>query len=186
MKSHYLIKHLLLSNLIFYFFIFISCNNDPKLVETFLIADNSPSETMYETELLYTEKGKLKVKILAQKIEKHTYSSNIINFSDGITVFFYDDSTNLTSKLTATEAIIDNKKKQMQASINVELLNTKNEKLNTEQLIWNEEEDLIFSEKSVWITTKDEIIFGEGFESSSDFSSYRIKKVKGSINIKSN
>ena len=47
-------------------------------------------------------------------------------------------------------------------------------------------EDVRNTEKLVTITTADEIIFGEGFESSSDFSSYKIKNVRGSINIDSN
>ena len=70
------------------------------------------------------------------------------------------------------------------AQVNVELVNHKQEKLNTEQLIWDEKSNLIFTEKTVRITTKEEVIFGEGFESTPDFSSYKITNVRGSINIK--
>ena len=69
------------------------------------------------------------------------------------------------------------------AQINVELANQKQEKLNTEQLIWDEKSNLIFTEKTVRIRSKEEVIFGEGFESTPDFSSYKITNVRGSINI---
>ncbi len=34
------------------------------------------------------------------------------------------------------------------------------------------------------ITTEDEVIFGHGLESNQDFTKYRIKKIKGTINLK--
>ena len=160
-----------------------SCSNDPKIIKTFVSSENLPSETIKEAELTYTEKGKVKVKIISQQIERYAASSTI-NFSGGIIVYFYNDSAIITSTLTAEEAIIDEKKEQMMAQVNVELVNHKQEKLNTEQLIWDEKSNLIFTEKTVRITTKEEVIFGEGFESTPDFSSYKITNVRGSINIK--
>ena len=160
-----------------------SCSNDPKIVETFVSIENLPSETIKEAELTYTEKGKVKVKIISKQIERYTARSTI-NFSGGIIVYFYNDSAIITSTLTAEEAIIDEKKEQMMAQVNVELVNHKQEKLNTEQLIWDEKSNLIFTEKTVRITTKEEVIFGEGFESTPDFFSYKITNVRGSINIK--
>ena len=167
----------------FLVFLFSSCSNDPKVVETFAPNENFPSETIKEAELTYTEKGKVKVKIISKHIERYTARSTI-NFSGGIIVYFYNDSAIITSTLTAEEAIIDEKKEQMMAQVNVELVNHKQEKLNTEQLIWDEKSNLIFTEKTVRITTKEEVIFGEGFESTPDFSSYKITNVRGSINIK--
>ena len=164
-------------------FLFSACSNDPKIVETFATNKNLPTETIKEAELIYTEKGKVKVKIIAQKIERYAATSTI-NFSEGIVVHFFNDSAIITSTLTAQDAIIDEKKEQMMAQVNVELINQKQEKLNTEQLIWDERTNLIFTEKLVRITTKDEVIFGEGFESTTDFSSYKITNVRGSINIK--
>ena len=173
-----------MQSILFCFFtLLFSCSNDPKIIETFVPNENFPSETIKEAELTYTEKGKVKVKIISQQIERYTASSTI-NFSGGIIVYFYNDSAIITSTLTAEEAIIDEKKEQMMAQVNVELVNHKQEKLNTEQLIWDEKSNLIFTEKTVRITTKEEVIFGEGFESTPDFSSYKITNVRGSINIK--
>ena len=173
-----------MQSILFCFFtLLFSCSNDPKIIKTFVSSKNLPFETIKEAELTYTEKGKVKVKIISKQIERYTASSTI-NFSGGIIVYFYNDSAIITSTLTAEEAIIDEKKEQMMAQVNVELVNHKQEKLNTEQLIWDEKSNLIFTEKTVRITTKEEVIFGEGFESTPDFSSYKITNVRGSINIK--
>ncbi len=153
-------------------------------MKTFVSNEKVPSETLKQAELTYTEKGKVKVKIIAQKIERFTKPSPTINFSQGLVVYFYNDSAMLTSTLTAQQAIIDDEKQQMIAEINVELINQKQEKLNTEKLIWDEKSNLIYTEKSVKITSKNEIIFGDGFESTPDFSTYKITNVRGNINIR--
>ena len=59
----------------------------------------------------------------------------------------------------------------------------KNETLNAEELIWDEKNGKIYSDKFVKITTADEIIYGEGFEANEDFTNYKIKNIKGTINI---
>ena len=55
--------------------------------------------------------------------------------------------------------------------------------LNTEELIWDERSALIYTQELVQITSEKEVIFGKGFESTPDFSSYKITNVRGNINI---
>ena len=67
----------------------------------------------------------------------------------------------------------------------VVLINTKGEKLNTEELIWKRNQHKIFTDKFVKITRKDEIIMGEGLVSNEEFTRYTIKDIQGTINIES-
>ena len=163
--------------------IFYSCSNDPKIVESFATTEILPSETMKQAELIYTENGILKVKIIANKIERFSKPTPIIDFSEGILVYFYNDSAIIVSTLTAQEAVIDDNNQKMIARTNVELINSKNQKLNTEELIWDERLTLIYTQELVQITSEKEVIFGKGFESTPDFSSYKITNVRGNINI---
>ena len=153
-------------------------------MKTFVSNEDTPIEIMQKAELCYTEKGKIKVKITAEKIERYLNQNPSVYFSEGVLVHFYNDSAVITSTLTAEKATIDDKNQQMTAQINVELINQQEERLNTEKLIWDEKLSRIFTEEAVSISTKDEVIFGDGFESSLDFSSYKIKNVRGTINIK--
>lgn len=144
----------------------------------------SPSEVLKEAEIYYTEYGKLRVKILAQKIERFEEPHPIIRFSEGIKAIFYNDSAEVISTLTAVSATMDEQNQMMMAENNVELISKENEKLNTEQLILDEKTNKIFTDKLVRISTADEMIIGEGFESTTAFSSYKITNVKGTINLK--
>ena len=162
---------------------FQSCSNDPEVVKTFINIKELPLETIKEAELLYTEEGNLKVKILAEKIERYADPESYVYFSEGIVVYFFNDSSKVTSKLTAQEAYIDEEKEKMIAKINVELINTSGEKLSTEELIWDDKSQLIYTEEPVQISNRKEVIFGEGFESRPDFTLYKIKNVRGTINI---
>jgi hypothetical protein len=72
----------------------------------------------------------------------------------------------------------------MEAKNNVVLSNSAGERLNTEHLIWDQKEDRIYSEVFTRITSPDKVIYGEGFESTPDFSKYRILKIKGIIQLK--
>ena len=66
----------------------------------------------------------------------------------------------------------------------VEVVNEKGEKLNTEKLIWDERKELLSSDQFVKITTPEEIIMGKGFEANQDFSRYKIFNVTGRITVK--
>jgi Lipopolysaccharide-assembly, LptC-related len=64
------------------------------------------------------------------------------------------------------------------------VINAKGEKLNTEEIIWDEQKKIIYSNAFVKITTGDEIIWGIGMEANEDFTDYVIKKVTGKVKVK--
>ena len=66
----------------------------------------------------------------------------------------------------------------------VEVVNTKNETLSTEELIWNNKTRRITSDKFVKIQTADEIIYGDGLDANEDMTNYRIKKISGTVRLK--
>ena len=72
----------------------------------------------------------------------------------------------------------------MEARKNVEVINEKGDKLNTEHLTYDMADGKLRSDEFVKITTADEIIYGTGLEANEDFSRYRIFNIKGIINLK--
>jgi hypothetical protein len=72
----------------------------------------------------------------------------------------------------------------MTARNDVVVINKKGEKLNTEELIWDEQREQIYSNAFVKITTDDEIIMGNGLESNQTFTDYTVKHITGSIKVK--
>ena len=52
-----------------YIFFFLSCSNNAESIKEFISLENLPVETIINAEILHSENGKVKVKIIAGKIE---------------------------------------------------------------------------------------------------------------------
>ena len=170
--------------ILLFFLVFLSCTNDPKVVQEFVSGKELPIEQIKEAELIQTENGNIKVKIVANTINRFQNSQPELMFSNNLVVTFYTDASKVQSILKAEKASIDEQKKIMIASNNV-ILEGDDKKLETEELVWDEMSNKLYTEKKVKITTGDEIIFGEGFTSNPDFTEYSIVKIHGSLNFDS-
>lgn len=165
------------------FLLFVSCENDIKTVQSLTVSENGPSETIKGGEILYSDSAKLLVKITSPQIDRFQGKKNYLEMPIGVKVEFYDKDKKVKTKLTANYAIRYEDQGKMEAKNDVVVINEKGEKLNTEHLIWDERKQLIYTEDFVKITTADEVILGDGLEANSDFSQYKIKNIKGTINI---
>ena len=165
--------------------ILIACTNDPKLVQEFVSDKEQAIEQIKGAELLHTENGKIKVRIIAGVIKRFQNMQPQLIFSENVEVYFYNDSSQLQSKLKADDASIDEEKKIMVAQNNVELISSDDKKLETEELVWDERNNKIYTDKKVKITTGKEIVYGEGFTSNPDFTEYSIIKIHGTFDFKS-
>jgi len=161
----------------------ISCTNDAKLVQEFVSDKHQPIEKIKGAQIIHTENGKLKVRIVANIIERFHEIQPALIFSDNLEVYFYNDSTQLQSTLIADYASIDDEKKIMLAKNNVILISIDDKKLETDELVWDEKKNKIYTNKKVKISTGKEVIFGEGFISTPDFKKYSITKVHGTFDF---
>ena len=169
----------------FFFFLVVlfSCTNDPKLVQEFVSDKQQPIEKIKEAELLHTENGKVKVRLLASCIERFQDIQPALIFSDHLEVYFYNDSSELQSTLIADYASIDEENKIMMAQNNVVLISSDDKKLETDELVWDEKKNKIYTDKKVKITTGKEVVYGEGFTSTPDFKQYSITKIHGTFDF---
>ena len=168
---------------IFTFFFFSACKNDVEEVQVLTRKENHPAETAVNAEIIYSEAARMRVKLNAPVLKRYTGEKPYVELPEGIKVVFYDSLKREESRLTANYAISHEAEKIMEARYNVEVINAKGEKLNTEHLIWNQEKKTIYTNEFVKITTPDEVIMGEGLEADESFTRYKIKKIKGTITI---
>ena len=163
--------------------VLVACTNDPKLVQDFVSDKEQAIEQIKGAELLHTENGKIKVRIVANKIERFQNQQPGLIFSEHMEVYFYNDSSELQSTLMANDASVDEETKIMLAQNNVILTSNDDKKLETEELIWDEKKEKIYTNKKVKITTGKEVVYGEGFTSNADFSQYSITKIHGTFDF---
>lgn len=132
----------------------------------------------------YTDSGRLKARIFAKLLVGYKKDGkDIIRMPKGITGNFFNDSGKVESYLTAEKGISYQTEKITEVSQNVQVMNNKGERLNTEKLIWDQKKQIIYTDKFVRITTKNEVLTGDGMESKQDFSNWVIKKPRGVISL---
>jgi LPS export ABC transporter protein LptC len=159
-----------------------SGNDDTKKIMSFQKADNL-TETGTDVQILYTDNGNPKAKIITPELTRILSEEGITEFKKGLKIFFYDAQEQIESSMTANYGKAFEKNEELFAKDNVVIINVKGEKMETEELTWKRKEKKIYSDKFVKITTADEIIFGNGMEANEDFSDYVIKEVKGTIKV---
>ena len=165
---------------------FGSCENDMSTVKKITSQKEVSAETGKDIEVLYSDLGRVKAKLTAPTMMRYRTKEPYTEMPDGVKIYFYDENLRVESQLTAGYGVSYDKSDQMIARNNVEAINIYGDKLNTEELVWNQKTQKISSDKFVKITTKDEIIFGDGFESNQDITTDKIKKIRGTIRLKEN
>ncbi len=163
-----------------------ACENNIEEVNAITQKKKFPVETADSIEVIYSDSGKVLMKITAPLMEHYVSDSSYIELSKGVHVIFFNDSLQPQTELTAEYAINKERESIMEAKRNVVVVNEKGDKLNTEHLIWDKNTRMIRTEEFVKITTEDEVIMGNGLEADEHFTKYKIKQIKGIISIKEN
>lgn len=179
LNNHLLVFIVLLACLL------VACENTPKEVAEVMEQSENAVETITEVDILYSEKAHVKVRLTAPELYRYKVDTPYLEFPKGIKLLFFDDSLHITGTLTAKYGIRREKAQKTILKNKVVWKNAqKNEQLDTEELIWDEQTHKITSDKFVKITTDTESITGQGFEADQDFSHYKIKKITGTFRVK--
>jgi LPS export ABC transporter protein LptC len=162
--------------------LFSACNTN-ELKEP--VEYTGPVRKAENIELYYTEKDRVKVKMVAAEL--HEFISGDREFPKGIYLEFFDEFGKMESTLRANHAYFTKKDNLWRGRGKVEVKNiAKNEQLNTEELFWKQTEERIYTDKFVTIRQQGDVIYGEGLEAKQDMSDYVIKKPVGEFEVQEN
>jgi len=164
----------------------LSCEqNDPADIEDLLSKLDDKVETAREVEIIYSDSARLRVTVTAPVMLNHLDNANPRQeFPEGLILDFYDENGVISSHLTAQYGIRYERKGEMVVRDSVVWYSEENEKLETEELIWDEKKQEVYTQKFVSIQQNNQIIYGHGFTANQDFSNARIKSVDGRIDLK--
>lgn len=177
-------KYFLLSSRVVLVFLIISCKRENIVTEEVVYsADDVYVERLKDVEILYSDSAKVQVKITAPTLLRYLNQNTKQEFSDGLLVEFFDANQRTTGTLSAKygERIEGDYKIVVRDSVVWQ--SAQGDKLDTEELTWDERSKMIFTNKFVTVTRPDEIIFGYGFEADQDFKRSTIKAVEGNIRV---
>jgi LPS export ABC transporter protein LptC len=162
-----------------------SCKNDIDQARLVFSRANVNIEKGKKVEINYSDNGIVRIKAIAPTATRFNKDRPYFEFSDGIKILFYNEQHNVESTLTAKYATAYENSHSMTARDSVVVINNKGEILNTDELIWDEDKKIIYSNSFVKIRTPDEIIYGNGMTANENFTGYVIKNITGTIKVKS-
>ena len=141
----------------------------------------------FGVEYVYTDSAQLAAKLRAarviEKIEKEGSQVQTIHyFSGGVEIEFFDPIGRPRSHMTSREGVLYREKRIAEMNGDVVLTNYKGERLETEQLFWDDQKDSIYTTKFIRIETPDKVITGSrGLRSNTSFTAYTIYGIRGEI-----
>ncbi len=148
-------------------------------------AKELPIEVGSNISISYTDSGYLKAKVFAPLLERYSSDARMeTEMRQGITAYFYDNNGKISSYIKSKYAIRDENARVLTARQDVFVVNNKGDTLRTEELIWDEKADRIYSEQFVKITSPERIILGSGLESNTAFTKFRVLNITGIISLK--
>jgi LPS export ABC transporter protein LptC len=161
-----------------------ACTDLKKETRQVFTQDDVAVEVGREVEILYSDSALVRVRVTGAVL--HNFSGREKprqEFPEGIRMEFLAPDLSVRSVLTAKMAIRYQDEGRITARDSVVLTTVKNEKLETEELIWDERIAKVRTDKFVKVTQPGEIIYGFGLEAEQDFSYWRILVPKGRIKV---
>ncbi|MEX0987891.1 MAG: LPS export ABC transporter periplasmic protein LptC [Bacteroidales bacterium] len=173
--------------IIFIFTMLLSaCENDIEKINLLNADANYPDLIGEGIEVIYSDSAKVKVQMFASELKQYNNAEKPYSeFPKGIKVIFFDDSLLVESEIQANYAIYYYEEKLWHAKDNVVAQNFKSgERLDSEELFWDEEKELIYSETYTRIVNENGTFYGEkGFRSNQGLSDYTLIGSSGVVNI---
>jgi LPS export ABC transporter protein LptC len=162
------------------------CENDIERVNLLTDDEEIPTVKGTNVEVIYSDSAKVKVQILAPEFQQYPdVERPYMEFPAGLEVFFYDDSLIIESEIKADYTIYYTEDGLWHATGNVIALRLDNgDALHTEELFWNQEEELIYSDVFTRVHNEDGTFYGKkGFTSHQDLSNWQLKGTSGTVNV---
>ena len=173
-------KTILFTCIIFSIF---GCTTNLEEVDKVTNFKEQPMEVSYDTEIIYSSKGLIKVKMVAPYLERYVGDNAYLEMPKGVDLSFFNGHMEIKSRLTSKYAIKKDIDNTCLVTDSVVLINIQGDILRTEHLVWDANKEIIFSDEFVKIKTPNQIIMGNGFKSNQDFTKYTMKKITAIINF---
>jgi len=136
-------------------------------------------------DVLFSDSGRIEARITAPLMNRYAGESPYMEFPKGFKIYLFDSIRRTSSTISGNRGIRREYARTMEAWGHVVVRSEKkNQQLNTEHLIWDENKKLISSNVKVKITTPDKILYGDGMTSNEAFTEYNIKNPTGEMMVK--
>lgn len=160
-----------------------ACKNDLDKVAAVELPAAVPDRVTHDAEYLYSDSGIVRNRLRAGRIVEWTAGRQRTELSEGVELLFFDAQGAPGSTLTARRGVILPGQKRMEVYEQVVFVNARGDRLETEQLNWEQDSARVYTDKAVRVQRGADVIHGMGLVAAEDFSRYTIRKVTGEIHL---
>lgn len=148
--------------------------------ETQPVEYEGPVYELKDIETLYSDSAI--VRLLLKAPTQLEYLNKDREFPDGLYLEFYEPDGTRSSTLRSNYCYYYREQDRWRVLGDVVVKSfINNEQLNTEELYWEPQKEIVYTDKFVRVETEGRILMGEGLEARQDFSWWKIEKGKGDI-----
>jgi len=148
-------------------------------VEALIGESNLNREIATDVQILYSDSSYVKVIIESPRMIRYVgRSENIDEFPEGLHVRFLDQNGKEKSWMDANYAIRKEKDGKIYAEDDVVVYNSRNDKLRTAEIVWDEANEIIYTERAVKIMqpSRGDTILGFGLVANQEFTKFELKR----------
>ncbi len=164
----------------------IGCENDIERVSMLTDETQVPAVKGTNIEVIYSDSARVQVQMHAPAYQQFPdVERPYMEFPEGLEVYFYDDSLRIESEIRANYAIYYTEEGLWHATGNVVANRLQGgDALQTEELFWDENKELIWSETYTRIQNEDGVFYGRrGFESDQSLNNWQLKGTSGTVEV---
>ncbi|MFT4063009.1 MAG: LPS export ABC transporter periplasmic protein LptC [Edaphocola sp.] len=164
--------------------VFPSCENDLSKLPGANTLKDFEEDRAYDVTFIFSQNGKTKAQLTTKEfVGNETAKPPFMDFLKGVQLEVYKDSLKLESTVTCRSARYYTNSDNVIGRDSVVVRTPTGEKLETEELVWNQKLKRFYTDKFVKITGRNEIIWGEGLEANQDLTYVKILKQRGSLPV---
>jgi len=162
---------------------FFACENDIQDVNRVFAERETNVEIATDIKMTYSDSAIVRVVLLAPTQVRHLEDNKPYEeYPEGLFVEFFNDYGVKQGQVSSKYALRFADKNQVILQDSVVWLSTQNEKLESDELIWDDAKHIMYSEKWVKITQPgQEVIYSYGFQADEDFKHWKLKTMEGSL-----
>lgn len=161
----------------------VGCGNDLDKVAAVELPASVPDRVTEKAEYFYSDSGVVRNRLRAGRIAEWTAEPKRTELSEGVELLFFDAQGKPGSTLSARRGLILPGQKRMEVMEQVVFINAKGERLETEQLTWEQDSARVHTDKAVRVQRGEDVIHGQGLDAAEDFSRYTIRRVTGVLQL---
>jgi LPS export ABC transporter protein LptC len=188
MKKAKLLSKLILPVVIAGIALLSACENDLKDLQKISASEgNKPVESYTNVDVIYSDSAKVKAHMTAPlMLDYDKIPKPYTEMPKGVKVIFYDANLVETGTITSEYAIYHKQEKTILLRKNVVGVNARGETFTTDELVWDENNKQISSDKVVHVKMTDgSIADGTSFVSDESLTHWKLKQGTGFFHVKS-